>query len=280
MAARPLAARLTDFARRAEAAGTDLELHHGSRGLVARWDKGETWPGGDEIEAVAVDHAAALHGRQGYELRAVYPEGDSHVARARAMVAAFAPVWQYARDMGEPATEKGVIALLQRQNERLLTAIERSQKPVVDAVETLGRLWKAQLEHQDQLFRRELDMATLRLEGEEAAAKRAAEAERWRLLAGRFGPVADAIVARLVPGAAPKREEGLERLALSLTAEQRAAVFAFLDDDEKTLVVEQRWRELMLSVLHRHMDRLVAILDPAQLAILDAMAQGEKKAAE
>jgi Glycosyl hydrolase family 67 C-terminus len=31
---------------------------------------------------------------------AVYPAGDSHVARARAMVDAFAPVWQYAHDMG------------------------------------------------------------------------------------------------------------------------------------------------------------------------------------
>jgi len=30
----------------------------------------------------------------------VYPAGDLHVARARAMVAAFAPVWQYAHDMG------------------------------------------------------------------------------------------------------------------------------------------------------------------------------------
>ncbi len=30
----------------------------------------------------------------------VYPAGDSHVARARAMVAAFEPVWRYAHDMG------------------------------------------------------------------------------------------------------------------------------------------------------------------------------------
>jgi hypothetical protein len=30
----------------------------------------------------------------------VYPAGDSHVARAQAMVAAFGPVWQYAHDMG------------------------------------------------------------------------------------------------------------------------------------------------------------------------------------
>ncbi len=31
---------------------------------------------------------------------AVYPAGDDHVARARAMVAAFAPVWGYAHDVG------------------------------------------------------------------------------------------------------------------------------------------------------------------------------------
>jgi Glycosyl hydrolase family 67 C-terminus len=30
----------------------------------------------------------------------VYPDGDPHVARARAMVAAFAPVWRYASDLG------------------------------------------------------------------------------------------------------------------------------------------------------------------------------------
>jgi hypothetical protein len=30
----------------------------------------------------------------------VYPDGDPHVARAKAMVAAFGPVWRYAKDMG------------------------------------------------------------------------------------------------------------------------------------------------------------------------------------
>lgn len=278
-AARALSERLSEFARRAKAAGTELELHHVSRGLVGRWDQGEEWPSGDELEGIAVDHAAALHGRQGYELRAVYAGGDGV---KQAIPFRCSGEASEGDAIAEPANEKGVIALLQRQNERLLTAVERSQRPTVEALEALTRMVRAQVEQQDALFRRELDMAQMRLEQEDQAARLRLEERKWDALTARFGPIADAVVARLVPGAAPSEDTALLKLAQSITPEQQTAIYAFLDDDEKALVGEQRWRELMRSVLHRHTEKLVAILRPEQMAILDAMAQGpaQKRAAE
>lgn len=260
--------RLGRFIERAHAAGCDVELHHQSRGLVAQLPKGETVTG-PEIELMARDHAAALHGRQGYELRAVYPEGSTKQSLP------FRMSGESSEDeaMPEPATEKGAIATLQRQNERLLTSIERSYKPVNDALETLGKMLAQYQQQQQDMFKAQLEIAAMTAEREAEKRRDAMSEKKFDLLAARFTPFVDALTSKLLPASAGARDEALLKFAASLDTSQQAAIVAVLRPEQLAMMRDKRYAELMLSILEGgQIETLMPLLKPEQVAMLDAAA--------
>jgi hypothetical protein len=266
--------RLGRFCQRAHAAGCDVELHHQSRGLVARIDKGETADGA-VLEQMARDHAACLHGRQGYELRAVYDEGSVKQSLP------FRMAGESTEDeaMPEVASEKGMLATLQRQNERLLTSLERSYKPVNDALETLGKMLGQYQQQQADMFRQQLEIAAMQAERDAERRRDLLSEKKFDLLAQRFTPFLDGLAAKLGLLPPSAKDDVLLRFAESLDDAQQQAIVAVLTPAQLVMMKAKRYAELMVSVLEGgQIETLMPLLRPEQLMMLDT-ASGLQKSA-
>jgi len=263
-----LSERLGRFATRARQQACGLELHHITRGLVARIDEGDSIDGAD-LELMACDHAAALHGRQGYELRAVYDEGKTK------QVLPFRVSGESAEDdaIAEPATEKGVIAILARQNERLMAACLSAQKPAIEALETLGKMLSAYREHDGEIFKSMIEISSMQAERDLERRRDELTSKKFDVLERRFGPIVEAIAAKWLPSSLVPRDEGLLRFVQSLDPGQRAAIEKLLTPEQQALLASQKFAELMASVIDSgQIAEILPMLRPEQIAMLDVLA--------
>lgn len=267
---RPLAERLDAFARRAQQAGCALEIHHQSRGMVARIDVGEALPSGAELESMAADHASSLHGRQAYELRAVYPEG----AAKQTMPFRIDGSAREGEELPEAANEKGLLATVCRQNDNLLRAFERVHKPLIDGLDAMGRLLAQHQAQHAAMLKTQLELATLQYEREERRDQAMASDRRWAAIFERFGPLATAITARLMPGSVVSASV-LEDFAKSLSQDQIAHIMMQLTEEQQVLASAGRWQELLTSVVDGpQFGHVVTCLRPEQVAMVDAFRAG------
>lgn len=268
---RPLAERLDAFARRAKNGGCALEVHHQSRGMVARIEPDESCPSGDELAGIAADHAAALHGRQAYELRALYPEGNVK----QTLPFRVDGTAREGEELPEPATEKGVLATIVRQNDALLRTLTAVHKPLIDGLDAMGKLLAQHQAQHANMLKAQLELANLQYEREERRDAQVSSDRRWSEIFTRFGPLATAIAGRLMPASVPSAHI-LEEFARSLTPEQMAQIVPLLTPEQHGLAQREAWAELVTSIVDGpQLAQIVVVLRPEQVAMLDAYRQGK-----
>lgn len=242
--------------------------------MVARIEESDD-ASGDTIHTIASDHAACLHGRQGYELRSVYPEGGTKETLPFRVTGEASE--QDALD--EPGNEKGILVTLQRQNARLLDHIERMAKPQSEVLGTLGDIVKDLQAQQASVFRERLEIASLTFEREQEQNRAALSQKKFDSLERMLGPLTKAVAAKLGLPMGSKRDVLLE-FAASLDKEQQAAIAAVLTPAQMKLLGEKRYAELIESAIDGgQMSQVLPVLRPEQIALLDAAAgvEGETK---